>query len=394
MEKIRFNTLLSFSLILPINQKFSTLLIILSILLVAIDYRNSSIAFRKNFSKKYLPLVFLYIIFMISYFRDYFILDKNMFEQKASLLAFPLIFITISLSKQNIKHLLKFFVIGCGISYFFLLIMAFYNATDFSNFTFSMIQKEFIGTNSDMFQVNYFLGKLFANDFHITYLSVYFLLSIIVLFVFNEIFSKIIKYTFLSIFSLAILQMFSLFSVIILLLVLIYFIHQYLKIVLIVGVGALMLTSFFLKDTSLNFQNLLNLRPTIWKTSVDVIKENPLGYGVKTAQRELHNHYPKQGSFGAVSQKTKLDAHNAFLQVTIETGIVGFFLLLSNFYVLVSLKIKNSEFAKTSLFFTLIFILLSIIESSINIYMGISFLAFFSCLFIYLERLEELKLKV
>ena len=305
-----------------------------------------------------------------------------MFEQKASLIAFPLIFFSLKLNKPNLIKVLKTFVYGCFTSYIILLVIAFYNSIDFSTFNFTPILKDYVGKEYDYFQVHYFLGKLFANNFHGTYLSIYFLFSIIIINLFNNEFSIKIKYIFYLCFGAFIFQIFSISSLFILLIIILYFGKKYIKI------GILTVLTIGIIFSSFNFTKVIDNfkaqnRPIIWETAISVLKEKPLfGFGIKTAQKKLHDNYPKSGEFGALTQKKKTDSHNLFLQISIEMGFIGLFLLIMAYSKIIFIKIKDYELKTTCISFILLFALLSIIESTFNVYLGISYFCFFYCLFV------------
>jgi len=380
LEDIRLKAILAIAFFIPISQKLSTICIFFSVFLIFIDYKN---VFKRGFKlSPYLPLVLLFLLYAVAYYRDNYELSIKMFEQKASLIAFPLIFFSLKLNKPNLIKVLKTFVYGCFTAYIILLVIAFYNSIDFSTFNFTPILKDYVGKEYDYFQVHYFLGKLFANNFHGTYLSIYFLFSIIIINLFNNEFSVRIKYIFCLCFGAFIFQIFSISGLFILLIIILYFGKKYTKIVIltVLTIG-IIFSSFKLTKTidSLKAQNRL----IIWETTISVLKEEPLfGYGIKTAQKKLHDNYPKSGEFGALIQKKKIDSHNLFLQVSIEMGFFGLFLLFMVYFKIVFVKIKDYKLKALCISFILLFTLLSIIESTFNIYLGISYFCLFYCLFV------------
>ena len=380
LEDIRLKSILAIAFFIPISQKLSTICIFFSVFFSLIDYKN---VFKRGFKlSPYLPLVLLFLLYAVAFYRDNYELSIKMFEQKASLIAFPLIFFSLKLNKPNLIKVLKTFVYGCFTSYIILLVIAFYNSIDFSTFNFTPILKDYVGKEYDYFQVHYFLGKLFANNFHGTYLSIYFLFSIIIINLFNNEFSIKIKYIFYLCFGAFIFQIFSISSLFILLIIILYFGKKYIKI------GILTVLTIGIIFSSFNFTKVIDNfkaqnRPIIWETAISVLKEKPLfGFGIKTAQKKLHDNYPKSGEFGALTQKKKTDSHNLFLQISIEMGFIGLFLLIMAYSKIIFIKIKDYELKTTCISFILLFALLSIIESTFNVYLGISYFCFFYCLFV------------
>ena len=86
-----------------------------------------------------------------------------------------------------------------------------------------------------------------------------------------------------------------------------------------IGVGPI-LERFLAVDVDGNFRML------IWEDSLSIIKDHPIGIGLRNYENvfSVYNQ-----SF--VSDKTVMYAHNDYLQLLIETGWVGFFTLIGGF---------------------------------------------------------------
>ena len=80
--------LLSFAFLLSLNQKWSTINLILLVALSLINIKS----FSFNNFKKFIPFIALYFLYAIAYFKDSYQFGMVMFEQKASLIAIPIIF--------------------------------------------------------------------------------------------------------------------------------------------------------------------------------------------------------------------------------------------------------------------------------------------------------------
>jgi O-antigen ligase len=85
-----------------------------------------------------------------------------------------------------------------------------------------------------------------------------------------------------------------------------------------IGVGPI-LERFFLIDD-------VNSRIDIWRDSLSILKDHPLGIGLRNYENvfEVYNQ-------SIVSDKKVMHAHNDYLQLMIETGWIGFICLLSAF---------------------------------------------------------------
>lgn len=111
--------------------------------------------------------------------------------------------------------------------------------------------------------------------------------------------------------------------------------------------------------TQNNFDSSWGIRVVYWMITYDILKEHPfVGVGVGDYQSTLNyyvekNHYP-------VSQLTKEflvshHAHNQFLMALIQTGLIGFILILNIIYSIITLKIDDGVMKKLSILFITIF---------------------------------------
>ena len=378
-----FLLLLGFVFFLPINQKGSTVLAILCAATSLLHLKS----FKLKIFKSFMPLILLFIIYAIANFRDTNAFSIKMFELKAMLLAFPLIFSCYEVTKEKLKLVLKTFVYGSFFAYLILLIIALFNAFDFSTLIFNSVVPRYreIGYGPFDFQplqTNYFLGRTFAFAMQSTIQSVFFVFSIAIILLLREVFKKSFVKIAIPLLILGVLQIFSVIALIAFILIIVFNVNRF-KIILI-GI----LTGFIVFLTTLIFANdhtnfskfeTIDNRMIIWPIAIKTIKENPIiGFGYSKAQKQLHKNYPKRGNFGANSQQKKIDAHNVFLQVSIESGLIGLLILSSVFIPYIYLK-EIDVFVKT---FLLLVLLCGLTESILNIYIGLAFFTFFHCLFI------------
>lgn len=149
-----------------------------------------------------------------------------------------------------------------------------------------------------------------------------------------------------------------------------------------------------LRDVSENNINeVLNedIRVTIWKSAWEVIKVNPvIGVGTGNACSELKNEFIKKGYTAGLYDS--LNAHNQFLEIQLENGIVGLliFLLLLGYGLYIAVS-ENNYFLLAFIIMTIIFF---IFESMLNRLAGVMFFPFFMFLLINYEDPERrMKLK-
>ncbi len=119
-------------------------------------------------------------------------------------------------------------------------------------------------------------------------------------------------------------------------------------------------------------------RIIIWKATYDLIKENPLGYGVGDAIHKTNSKLKEYGHEEMI--KHDLNPHNQFLQIGLELGVLPLFIFIFGCVYLVIKALKsNNHF--------LLFIVLNLIfnccfESMLQRQSGIIFYTFFICLFL------------
>lgn len=136
-------------------------------------------------------------------------------------------------------------------------------------------------------------------------------------------------------------------------------------------------------NTAYNGKFTDDSRVTRWQAALDVIERKPfLGYGSAMEKETLHKEYVKRGLKS--SAENGYDAHNQYLSMTIEFGILGLLLLLlflgSNLY------FASTSRNSTSLFFFLTLIFISLFENVFKNNSGIIFIAFYSNLFLFEKR--------
>lgn len=125
-------------------------------------------------------------------------------------------------------------------------------------------------------------------------------------------------------------------------------------------------------------------RIAIWKTSVELIKENPIGYGTGMAVPTLKKAYFDKGYHKAFVRKQ--NAHNQFLQTTLTLGVLGLIVLLWMFIQpLLNLRELDSLFIVLLLMIAFNFTTEAMLERQA----GVVFVAFFYSYFSYYRRNKE-----
>lgn len=137
------------------------------------------------------------------------------------------------------------------------------------------------------------------------------------------------------------------------------------------------------KETELTAKMLNESRLSIWKVALKIIKENPvLGVGTGDIQDELNKEYSLSGS-NDLNVSNNINAHNQFLEIILENGLIGLLLFIS--ILLVMFSIAWSEQNILYLMFLLIVVFSFLFETMLNRLAGVSFFSLFSFLLLHIN---------
>ncbi|WP_281847366.1 O-antigen ligase family protein [Olleya namhaensis] len=315
-----------------------------------------------------------------------------MFERKAIFLALPLVFSILKPKDIHYRSILKLFVYGCIAAYILSLVIALYNSISFNPFVFDVTlaahkANELTNPNASSLLINNFLSVNFALDMNPTALAMYFSMSIAIMQYLKEEFSKNTRLFFSILLIVGILQLGSVLGFIMLVFVLIALFKPLLAKPMIAFVFFSFLVTLVLisqKDNQTFVKTSeierLDNRVIIWYTVLNSISfDNILfGTGVKKAQKMLDKNYPKEGDFGFASQIKKLDSHNMYLQLILEVGLLGLIVFIICIYrYLKQIKIMPKQYQNLCFIFLGLVLFLKMVESALNIYIGLSFFVFF-----------------
>jgi O-antigen ligase len=139
-------------------------------------------------------------------------------------------------------------------------------------------------------------------------------------------------------------------------------------------------TEFKQYSGSQDDNNGLALRITTWTTALNLIKEKPiLGYGLKGANEALVERYKQIDFTPGITER--YNSHNQFMETTLRSGVVGLLLLLAIIAVPFISSIRKGKFLLTVM--VLHFVLVSMVEGTLEIQQEFSFYLFFIFLFHY-----------
>jgi O-antigen ligase len=314
------------------------------------------------------------------------------------LLIFPLIFFTVTLSKQNLLSIFRWFIIGAFAATIWCLLLATYHSYNGEKNAFfytklSIIHPTYFATYLNFVLI--LLGNYFATQFKkisffkkllLSLLIVYFIIFILLLssrvaiisiaFVFNGLiifhyFKKSFTLTtFLILLSLNFIPLF-------------------------VAYNSPLIKKRFSELQHMNemsdsriIENSTNSRIIIWKAAFSLIKENFwTGVGSGDVTDELVKTYAET-DFQKGQQK-RYNAHNQYLQVWLGYGIFGLLIFLSGFYLFYTMAIKNED--GIYLIFLILTSLVFLTETFLNSQSGVVFFAFFNSLLFAFNKAKTIK---
>ncbi len=127
-------------------------------------------------------------------------------------------------------------------------------------------------------------------------------------------------------------------------------------------------------------QNGLAVRAKIWQHAAEVVADKPVtGFGIRGGNEKLVEKYRESGFLFAA--QNGYNCHNLYLQILINTGIIGLLpiLILSVCCAITAVKRRSYLFMS----FMVLFLGLSITESLLEVQKGIVFVVIFTCLLYY-----------
>jgi O-antigen ligase len=124
-------------------------------------------------------------------------------------------------------------------------------------------------------------------------------------------------------------------------------------------------------------------RIIVWKAAMNVIKKNPImGVGIGDVRTELVKEYDRIGEYKISLQR--LNAHNQFLEVLLENGIVGILIFFSLFGYMIFIAI-NEKRLLYGLFVFMMFVFF-MFETVLYRLAGVSFFPLFSFLLLIIPE--------
>ncbi len=394
LKKVNISLFFLFSLIIPLNQKISTVFIFVLLFTSLLTFDKAKVKFTKEILV--LPLLFvLYILSMLAH--PPFNID--IVAMKVSFIIFPLLFILNNFTKLELLKMYKFFIYGCVLAIIFCYANAFYQSVNYQEG--ALVFNSYIIPNASMLNGgNHFFGKAFSIFHQSVYFSMYVNIALIGVLNLN-LFSKKLTIALVLLFALVIFQISNKANIgILFILLLVTLLYQIKKVklkwastivLLIVGISLVLIhprTRAVIKNAYANGVHLdreaegsTGVRLLVWDAALTLSKANFLtGVGVANGYEALKKVY-KQKRY-VIPYRNRLNAHNQFLQMSIECGVLGLIFLFLQLKTL--LKAKNGyKLLYTSFFLVMLFNFF--FEAVFNRYSGMMSYSFFFCLLVMLN---------
>lgn len=321
-------------------------------------------------------------------------------ELHISLLIFPFLLVSPwNMIRQRSTTLLRLFAFSTFLYLLTCYGYAFYRSIDFQNGTLTFNPNLPLTT-----WLNYFYGLEFAIFQHTSYLSMFTLFSVFIALeaFFDSSVSKSHRYIWLTVAMVLLVSIYFLSSRALLLAAIImvpfYLFRKFKKPGQnkYLGLGVVIVISVFLiisltnprvnnyskwrSGKELGDFAIKDERFVIWTSVNNILKQNlVLGVGTGDIQDELNKEYLKTGNIKLAQANT--NAHNQYLEVILENGLIGLILFLSLFAMMFYISISEKNILY--LMFLLIVFFSFMFETMLNRLAGVSFFGLFSFLLLH-----------
>lgn len=389
-----------FVIVLPIFPAFCPLVILSLGLnwLLAIVRKQFHLSWKS--SRKFLPALIFFIWYAIALFWSQN-LDSGSFEitTKLSFLLLPIFFTGVTFGENQLRLILKFFVLGCFVACLFLLGNALVEFIDMKN-------RISAGENIHDFGINVFFKDRLSIFVHPSYMAMYLSFGIWTLYLNwkNSFLPSAFRFLAMILFvgvSLLLVSKLGILSILLMSIFAFYeltFIQREIRkasvlAVSLIAIFVVVITSVpqvsaRFEDAIVSLRNSDNTknsdestaaRMSIWNVSAELISQNIwIGTGTGSTNDRLWSAYEKQGL--TIAYQQKLNAHNQFIQTFLTVGLPGFLILL---WMLLSPLIRSFFNQDRLVFGFFILIILNItVESMFETQAGILFFTIFYVLMI------------
>lgn len=394
-----------FAITLPMHQQMATWSLGLWMLLSL--YRVDVKAIRFRFIILVVPALY------VSYLLPYLFTPAESLHflgHKLSLIAFPALFIMHPYSLEERKFILKYFSIGLTLAGVACLFYACYQSFSMGDGQWSFnpaVNPEKGFLDSSIYGGNYFFGSHLSLFHQTVYFSMYLCVGIATLLQFPGLFKPPYRWFQLGFFVLLIFLVSNKAGFLCLILIAIAVVLRsnqprrlrWMWLALTVtGVSLVVLFNpRFRSSVNKLTEEGIRINPDArydfttrvlsWDAAMALLSERPVtGYGAGNIQTELDTYYARKGY--KVPLQEHFNAHNQFLQIGLENGILGLVLFS---YILLQIfgKANHLEKGTFGILIGLIFLGNSLFESILNRFSGIVLFAFLTCLLLVSQQSQK-----
>ena len=398
-------------IILPLhNEYLPPLMIMLGLCWIFEHYSGFEEMVRTR--SKHLTLFFSFLIFYLwqitslLYSRDQSMGWSNVFG-RLSIFVFPLIFFNpVEKIRANVFKLLKIFAISTSVY-----TLSCFGYALFRSLSFKTGIWVYNPHPTDSEWLNYFYGPEFTYSIHPTYLAMFVLISVFISFEswYNP--SEMSKFSYLwiimGVFLLASIYFISSRSAILasIIMIIVYSVNKIItdsnsRLFWIVSVLIMLISLPLIRNNdrvnitlSRFSREKLNLnrqdeRIIVWESAWKLIKRNPLlGVGIGDVRVDLTQEYLRAGEDKLA--KERLNAHNQFLEVLLEGGVIGFSIFLSvlGFMIFIAISEKNLLYG----LFILMMLFFFMFETILVRFAGVAFFSLFSFILLNLTSKSHIR---
>lgn len=346
--------------------------------------------------------LFVWQAFGLSYAESFSTGVERLFK-RLSFVIFPLVLFYPGVAvKKNINFILRIF----AFSTFLYVIICFGDAM-YHSLHIMNGKWVFMPHPIDFEYENYFYGLRFSDPIHPSYLSLYIIISVLILF------------EFIFYMSLSLVKKSAIFFVILIFLITLYLLsaragmlaaiivfpvyflfklyNHFPKWAVFGLITTLVVLFVFFAVKNVKVSNSINNmsnqrieetfkkdpRIQIWQSAMGVIKRNPiLGVGTGDASSELKEEFATRKYFDGYYEN--MNAHNQFLEIWLENGIIGLLIFTGIFFYMSYIAVTQKNILLG--LFIISTIIFFIFETMMNRLGGISFFSLFSFLLIYSKK--------
>lgn len=375
--------------LLPLGINSSAPFFIASIILgFANAFKKRKILDKKDLWFFSFPLLYLILTASLSYTSD-LRTGISQLERMIPILCFPIIFLFIKEDKVIVNKIINALFIGIVISFVINLSGALSNSLEIQGG--NLIWDASIAGGHSFFESfnhggSYFIGGNFSKLVHPSYEALYVLVVLVFFYRQKKGVLKITLVAFLFTYLFLLASRGALFLILVLFILYIFegaSLKSRIKRSGLILIFALLLLglnprvkTFYERIVDLttkenyNYTTSEQSRFLIYKSSLGLIKKAPLfGYGIGDADNELLKEYVRLKYLK--NSEGRYNAHNQYIQTTLQVGFFGLFFLIGPFIVILFLRKRNIYF----LALTIILIGFLFFESMLVRYNGIIFYA-------------------